>query len=48
MTAFNSVAGGTAGGETSNEHGRTGRREQDRSKRGLRDTLEIRRLHLYW
>ena len=31
MTAVDSVVGGTAGGETSNEHGRTGRREQDRS-----------------
>ena len=35
MTAFDSVAGGTAGdsdaGETSNEHGRTGRCQQDGS-----------------
>ena len=35
MTAFDSVAGGSAGesdaGETSNEHGRTGKREQDGS-----------------
>ena len=31
MTAVDSVACGTVGGVTSNEHGRTGRREQDRS-----------------